>query len=155
MRYIKSRQGFLGESVGREKESLANRALFSKDPIELDRLSWSESLLVRYYVAGNRSARSGTLARLYSVAKDDPQDGPSVIRELAKNPSTPVEILDLLAGSEDSETRYQVSHNPSTPLGTLVGLSGDQEGLVAQAAKRKLQGRDVLGWALGESRRRL
>lgn len=39
---------------------------------------------------------------------------------IAKNPSTPVEILKLLAKDKDEAVRSDVASNPSTPKDTLT-----------------------------------
>ena len=46
---------------------------------------------------------------------------------LAKDPNTTPETLDLLSYDEDYNVRWRVAGNPNTPPGALEGLSYDED----------------------------
>ena len=50
----------------------------------------------------------------------------SVRREVARNPNTPVETLKVLATDKDSGVRSRVARNPNTPVETLKVLATDE-----------------------------
>jgi len=50
--------------------------------------------------------------------------------KLAKNPSTPVDLLRELAKDEDEDVRGQVAANPNTPMDALRDLAQDEKWLV-------------------------
>ena len=51
-------------------------------------------------------------------------------RNVANNPSTPVQILEMLATDKNAEVRYDVAKNPNTPVNILIQLSTDSKAWV-------------------------
>jgi hypothetical protein len=47
-------------------------------------------------------------------------------REIADNPSTPVDVLEQLAVDEDRDVRWRVARNPSTSVDVLKQLATDE-----------------------------
>lgn len=81
--------------------------------------------VVRSVVAANPAASAEVLAGLFRRGE--------VRRALARNPSTPADVLTALADGADWELRRVVAGNRSTPAETLALLSRDVSGGVKEA----------------------
>lgn len=55
---------------------------------------------------------------------------PLARRNVAKNPSTPVHILSMLATDNNVEVRYELAKNPNTPIKVLAQLATDYKAWV-------------------------
>lgn len=55
---------------------------------------------------------------------------------LARNPNTPVELLEVLATDRSQDVRYWVAQNPSTPVELLKILATDESSNVRYAVAR-------------------
>jgi hypothetical protein len=119
-------------------------------PQVLAKLDGDESLDVRLALAANGSTPPDVLARL---ATDDDIEvrtsaqktrtriesqtlGASLkeLRLTAKNPATPIEMLESLATHEQSQVRQNVARNPAAPLDLLTRLASDPEPRVRSGA---------------------
>jgi hypothetical protein len=54
------------------------------------------------------------------------------IFDLARNPNTSTETLELLANDKDSSVRFWVARNPNTPAETLERLANDRDSCVRE-----------------------
>ena len=70
------------------------------------------------------SIHKNVLNYLYLNSNND------ILWGLARNPSTPIEILSKLAKNEDVQIRRGVAENPSTPIDSLEILARDGEHFV-------------------------
>lgn len=64
---------------------------------------------------------------LVHLAADPATD---IVSAAARNPSTPLEILESLAGARVPGIRAEVARNPTTPVVTMEKLSGDEDSAV-------------------------
>ena len=102
----------------------------------------SDDLDVLTTLAKNSSTPGHDLIRIYdwaqtTVGKSKPFEYP-IFHALAKNPSTPSKLFDVLSKSRESTIRLMVAQNQGTPKDVLLRLAGDSDQLVRNQAKTKL-----------------
>ena len=82
----------------------------------------------RWRIAGNPAASTRLLRSLYECGE------PSILDALARNPSTPADLLEKLARSRCCLIREEVARNHAAPPLVLVALAGDPDRHVRAAA---------------------
>lgn len=87
-----------------------------------------------YSTAHSEKTDTARIAQLYNRALDLHDQG--LLRAIAGNRNTPVEILVDLSNDEYADIRCNVACNPSTPLETLQRLAHDQNKPVREIARK-------------------
>lgn len=89
-------------------------------------------------VAG-RASRPETLRYLFAKAVAGEADTFGVPLFLAQNPNAPIDLLERLSKSDESQVRGFVVTNPSTPVSVVVGLREDCADNVRRAVRERLK----------------
>jgi hypothetical protein len=97
-------------------------------PELLEELASDDIAEVRFSVAANPSAPLDLIFRM-NLLKSSAAEGDEYgfgRASLAKNPDTPVEILELFSKDKDYRVRCGVAENPSTPIEILKELANEK-----------------------------
>jgi hypothetical protein len=108
-------------AADKDPEVRAGVARNTSTPSELlVRLATDDEITVRKWVAWNKRTPPALLVRLAG-------DWKYVVYEVARNASTPSELLARLAKDEDREVRCSVARNAGTPSELLAHLAKDED----------------------------
>jgi hypothetical protein len=105
----------------------------------------SDDLDILEALAKNSSMPSDDLIRIFvwsqtTLGNSKPFEYP-IFHALAKNPSTPSQLFDVLVKSPASTIRLMVAQNPNAPKEVLRQLAGDPDSLVRNQAETRLRKR--------------